>query len=256
MEYENEISILIVTHNHGEFIDKLIDSLINFDYKNVYFCDANSTDGTLDKLRKSPFRERIFVKSVLEGFSKNNNDLIRHFKLDSNYFLLLNPDTYFDVDFLSVLYLKIGADRNIGIVAPLLRYPNGHLQVTWKKFPNLFNVIKKRLGLLKSKSEVQMEGPEIDWCLGACMLISKRLMKEKNNLLDERYRLYCEDIDICFETHQKKMKVLGVASTYIYHSLNESSSKDIFSKYNRWNLMSIGKFMIKWNWKYLSRVYF
>ncbi len=254
MGYKDEVSILIVTHNHSDYIDKLIDSLIKFDYKNVYFCDAKSSDKTLHKLKNGPFHNRILEKTILEGFSKNNNDLIRHFNLKSEYFLLLNPDTYFDIDFLSDLYLKIKLKDDIGIIAPLMKYPDGTLQVTWKKFPNFLNVIKKRTGLLKAKSEIQMVGPQIDWCLGACMLISRRLLKENNNLLDERYRLYCEDIDICFEAHQKKMKVIGVSSSYIYHNLNESSSKKLFGKYNFWNIMSIWKFILKWNWRYLSKI--
>ncbi|SHI30730.1 Glycosyltransferase, GT2 family [Arenibacter nanhaiticus] len=251
----NEISILVVTHNHSDYIDKLINSLEKFGYNNVYFCDAKSNDNTYEKLINSSFKKNVLKKDVLEGFSKNNNDLIRHFNLQSKYFLLLNPDTYFDVDFLKVLKSEMESNEGIGIVTPLMKYPNGDLQITWKHFPNFYNVLKKRLGILKAKFESQMEGPEIDWCLGACMLISNRLLKERNTLLDERYRLYCEDIDICFEAFDKNMKVIGLSNTYIYHNLNESSSKNIFSKYNLWNISSIVKFILKWNWKYLKRVY-
>lgn len=245
----------MVTHNHSNYIKKLINSLIQFGYTEVYFCDAKSSDDTYEKLSNSPFKNKILKKDTLEGFSKNNNDLIRHFELKSKYFLLLNPDTYFDVDFLKVLSAKMESNQEIGIVTPLLKYPNGDLQITWKHFPNFINVLKKRLGFLKAKSEKQMEGPEIDWCLGACMLISNRLMKKENTLLDERYRLYCEDIDICFEAYVKDMKVIGISDTYVYHNLHESSSKNIFSKYNFWNISSITKFISKWNWKYLRKVY-
>lgn len=250
MTQENPISILIVTHNHSEYIDKLLESLIRFDIKNVFFCDAKSTDDTPTKLLSSPFKDKVLLKNTLEGFSKNNNDLIRHYNLKSEYFLLLNPDTFFDINFIEILYDKIKTDNRIGIVAPILKYPDGRLQVTWKAFPNFINVVKKRLGFLKAPQEKQMQGPEIDWCLGACMLISNRLLKPNNNLLDERYRLYCEDIDICFEAQSKNLKVLGLKETYIYHHLNENSSKNILSKYNLWNITSILKFVLKWNINY------
>lgn len=253
IQYSTDISILVVTHNHSEFIDKLIGSLEQFEHLNVYFCDAASNDGTLEKLEKSRFRKNLLSKTKLEGFSKNNNDLIRHFNLDTSYYLLLNPDTYFDVDFIHELKKVMQNDSSIAIATPLLKYPDGTDQVSWKKFPGLITVMKKRLGLLKASNEEQMKGPIIDWCLGACMLISKRLLKDGKVLLDERYRLYCEDIDICFEAKQKNLKVVGVSSTYIYHNLNEKSSKHIFSKYNRWNVMSILKFMAKWNYKYFVK---
>lgn len=251
----NETSILVVTHNHSEYIEKLLSSLISHKYTNVYFCDADSRDGTFEKLENSPYKDNVLKKSVLEGFSKNNNDLIKHFSLESKYFLLLNPDTYFEVDFLNRLVERIKSNSDIGIVTPLMKYPNGQIQTSWKSFPNFFTVIKKRLGFLKATSEKQMNGPEIDWCLGACMLISNRLIKKNGKLLDERYRLYCEDIDICFEAYDKELKVIGVSDTFIYHNLNESSAKNIFSKYNIWNVSSIIKFLIKWNWKYLNKVY-
>jgi N-acetylglucosaminyl-diphospho-decaprenol L-rhamnosyltransferase len=250
MKNNNDIAILVVTHNHEEYIDKLISSLIKFNLFNTFFCDALSTDGTLEKLKNSPFKKNLLVKDKLEGFSKNNNDLIRHFKINVKYYLLLNPDTFFDINFLETLHNKMELDSTIGVIAPLLKYPDGRLQITWKKFPNFLTVLRKRFGLLKAINEKQMKGPEIDWCLGACMLISKTLLKEGETLLDERYRLYCEDIDICFEAHQSQMKVIGEDTVYIYHNLNENSSKNILSKYNIWNITSIIKFIVKWNVKY------
>ncbi len=254
MKRENEISILVVAHNHGDSLGKLIESFIKFEYKQVYFCDAASTDNTLEILLNSPYKENILKKNILEGFSKNNNDLIRHFNLSTSYFLLLNPDTFFDTDFISTLYCLMEKRADIGISAPTTYYPNGNLQITWKRFPDFFQVIKKRLGFLKAENEEQMLGPEIDWCLGACMLIRSSFLKENRSLLDERYRLYCEDIDICFRVYQEGLKVYGVKETYIYHSLQEKSSQSIFSKYNLWNVSSIIKFIVKWNIKYFESI--
>jgi N-acetylglucosaminyl-diphospho-decaprenol L-rhamnosyltransferase len=254
MTNTNSIAILVVTHNHDEYIDKLIDSLTKFKLTNTFFCDALSTDRTVEKISNSIFKDKLLAKDKLEGFSKNNNDLIRHFKTKADYYLLLNPDTFFDINFLDSLLDKVIADPNIGIIAPLLKYPDGRPQVSWKKFPNFIDVFKKRIGLTKATDEKQMKGPYIDWCLGACMLINKKLLKRDMKLLDERYRLYCEDIDICLEAHLKQMKVIGDNSTYIFHNLNEKSSKNILSKYNIWNLKSILKFIIKWNVKYFRKI--
>lgn len=242
--------ILVVTHNHEETIEKLVASLDKFNYQNVYFCDAASSDKTLEHLKGSRYREHVLVKEVLEGFSKNNNDLIRHFNLKAEYFLLLNPDTYFDEDFLKVLEDSFQQHSNCGIVAPLIKYPDETIQITWKSFPGPWTVLRKRLGLLRARNEQQMRGPYIDWCLGACMLISSKLMKPNQTLLDERYRLYCEDIDVCFETWRRGMKVVGVEACTVYHELNESSSKRILSKFNFWNVSSILKFFLKWNVHY------
>lgn len=253
MQTDYNVSILIVTHNHGKYLEKLIKSLEQFNYKDVYFCDANSADETIDILKNSIFKKNILFKKTLEGFAKNNNDLIRHFNLSSDYYLLLNPDVFFTQDFLLELVKSIRKEKEAAIAAPLIYYPDGRLQVTWKKFPGLWNVLKKRLGKMKATDEKQAKPSQIDWALGACLLISKKLLKKGDHLLDERYRLYCEDIDICFECKTRKMKIIGVEHTFIYHHLNELSSKNIWSKYNYWNLTSILKFLWKWNFKYFFR---
>ncbi|WP_353164631.1 glycosyltransferase [Empedobacter brevis] len=248
-----DLSILIVTHNHGDYIENLLNSLEKFNYKNVYICDAASRDKTTDILKSSIYSSHVFYKKKLEGFSKNNNDLIRKFKLNSKYYLLLNPDLYFEEDFIKVLFNKMETDNTIGITTPLINYPDGTIQVTWKKFPSVYQVIKKRMGIIKATEEIQVKSGELDWCLGACMLISNQLLKEEGNLLDERYRLYCEDVDICFEAKIRKLKVVGVEDVKAYHHLNELSSKRIWSKYNLWNIQSILKFALKWNIKYVFR---
>lgn len=251
--YKEEISILVVTHNHQDFIGKLIQSLEEFNYRNVYFCEAASTDNTFDIIKNSIFKNNILKKNKLEGFSKNNNDLIRFFNLRTKYYLLLNPDLFFHEDFIKKLYEKMEEDFTIGIATPLLFYPNNEIQNTWKKFPSILHVIKKRLGILKVKDEVQLLSSDIDWCLGACMMISNKLLKPDLALLDERYRLYCEDADICMEAKSKELKVIGVETAKAFHHLNEMSSKRIFSKYNYWNIESILKFFIKWNWRYFEK---
>jgi N-acetylglucosaminyl-diphospho-decaprenol L-rhamnosyltransferase len=253
VNFKQDISILVVTHNHAEFIEKLIHSLEQFNYTNVFFCDANSSDDSLNIIQNSSFSNNILHKTTLEGFSKNNNDLIRHFRLNSKYYLLLNPDLYFDEDFIFKLYQVIEKDSSTGIVTPLIYYPNKTIQTTWKKYPSVFHVLKKRAGFIKSDEEIQMSSGEIDWCLGACMLISKTLLKNNGTLLDDRYRLYCEDVDICFEAKQKNLKVIGVSEAHAYHHLGNKNTKFIFSKYNFWNIKSIIQFALKWNVKYYAR---
>jgi GT2 family glycosyltransferase len=250
-EINKNVSILIVTHNHEKDILELVNSLIKFNYKNVYICDAASNDDTVKNIEKTIFKNNVLKKQTLHSFSKNNNDLIKQFNLTTKYYLLLNPDLYFNQDIVKEMYVAMESDEKIGVAATKLFYPNDKVQVSWKKFPNFFQVLKKRLGITKAIHETQMKAGEIDWCLGACMMISKKLLQD-SKLLDERYRLYCEDIDICFKARVMGLKVVGIENCYAYHKLNEKSAKKIFSKYNYWNIASVIKFFVKWNVKYFK----
>ncbi|SFU45954.1 glycosyltransferase [Pontibacter akesuensis] len=244
------VPILIVVHNHSEFLPRLIESLEQFRL-NAYFCDAASTDNSAKIIENSSYSNSLLKKEKLESFSKNNNDLLRHFNIQSEYYIILNPDTYFDTNFVEILVSYADANPNAAIVSPRLLYPNGQVQKNWKRYPNFIQTILKRFGLTTIHHEPLVESGPIDWCLGACFLVRDSFIKERSFLFDERYRLYCEDIDICFDAHQRGYDVIGLDTTYVYHNLGESSSKSIFTKYNYWNLQSIIKFIVKWNRLYL-----
>jgi N-acetylglucosaminyl-diphospho-decaprenol L-rhamnosyltransferase len=250
----NKVAILIVSHNHGSQLKKLIHSLEKFNFQNVYFCDADSSDNSVEIIEGSKYKTHLLKKNQLESYSKNNNDLLRAFQINCQYYFLLNPDTYFEEDFLSPLLEIAGKDPKIGIVAPRVIYPDGRFQKNWKRFPNFFQVLQKRLGQRTIEDEPIIQPGEIDWCLGAAMLIKKELLKPHYTLLDERYRLYCEDIDICLQAKTMGLKVIGTSESTIIHELGESSSKSIFSKYNYWNISSILKFIFKWKNVYFKNL--
>lgn len=249
----NHVSILIVTHNHRGDLPKLINSLTSYGYPNVYFCDANSSDGTKEYLLSSPFKENVLVKDKLESFSKNNNDLLRHFEISSKYVLILNPDTYFEEDIIEGFLEEVTIYPSAGIITPLVKYPSGEIQKSWKKFPDPFQVIAKRLGLRTIEDEPVLQPGRIDWCLGAAMFVEiEKLLESGNNLFDERYRLYCEDADLCVKCQDRGFDVIATDKVVLFHKLGEQGSKKLFSKYVYWNLSSAVKFIIKWNWKYLK----
>lgn len=248
-----DVSILIVVHNHEEHLPLLINSLEKFKYLNTFFCDAASSDSSRKIIEESSYKDHLLVKKNLQSFSKNNNDLIKHFNLKNKYYLVLNPDTYFDTDFLSSLVSFLENHYETVIVCPKLLYPNGRLQKSWKKFPSFFQVVLKRIGLRNVEDEKKLQDGYIDWCLGACMLIRSSFIKKRGFLFDERYRLYCEDIDICFSAKIHGYKVFALKEAYIYHFLGESSSRIILSKYNIWNIASIIKFLLKWNFRYFTK---
>lgn len=71
------ISIVMPSYNHGKFISKSIDSILNQTYTNweLLIIDNNSTDETTDVLKKYKSEKRINVFYVnnkgLIGYSRN-----------------------------------------------------------------------------------------------------------------------------------------------------------------------------------------
>lgn len=256
---QNSCAILIVTHNHANYVTSLIESCRKLPHVDKYICDAASTDGTAEKLEEDIAGDssfHIIKKSILEGFSKNNNDLVRAFSLQNRNLILINPDCHFEEEaFLKFIELT-AAVEGLGVAAPKLHYPNGRIQVSWRKFPSLKEFIKNRLPGKKPSTEnhfireLEKGIFDIEWALGALLFISKDL--NDSPPLDERYRLYCEDSDICMKSHALGFRVVGIDIPGFYHALQEKSSTKLLSKFNYWNICSGLKFALKWNLSYLK----
>lgn len=256
MNYSN-IAILIVTHNHSAYIKDLIDSCSMIPEIEKYICDAASSDNSHQILENEIKAKKNFFlmkKENLESFSKNNNDIIRKYSLQGRDIILINPDCHFERNsFLSFINIVSKIER-LGVAAPTLHYPNKSLQKSWRSFPSLMGFIKNRFSRKYSIQTVEQQVPggiyEIQWALGAFLYISRNL--NQTPPLDERYRLYCEDSDICMRAHTEKLRVIGINILGIYHALQEKSTSSIISRYNYWNLSSGIKFALKWNTKYFS----
>ncbi|MBB4866408.1 GT2 family glycosyltransferase [Pseudomonas nitritireducens] len=256
----SSFAILIVTHNHAPHISKLISSCRNVSHIPIYICDAASTDDTYEQLQREINGNTSFHltrKNRLESFSKNNNDLIRKHSLQGKNIILINPDCYFEKSAFENFITQVGLVSEIGVAAPLLHYPDGSIQVSWRKFPTLTAFLKNRFKKTESinnhyLNEIKSNIFEIEWALGAFLFISSKLTNTPP--LDERYRLYCEDSDICMQAHAKNLRVVGIKTVGIHHALQERSTKSPLSKYNYWNFSSGIKFAIKWNRRYIQNI--
>ncbi|AFY20737.1 glycosyltransferase [Pseudomonas sp. UW4] len=251
--------ILIVTHNHKQFLGPLIESCIRLPHIKKYICDAASSDGTNEELKKliadkSDFN--LLSKNVLEGFSKNNNDLIHHYKLHNLPIILVNPDCSFSAQAFHKFVSIASSIENIGVAAPSLTYPNGTPQSSWRKFPTPYQFVNKRINKKladpgnHTTHELHDSTYSIEWALGAFLYVSHEL-NTGSGILDERYRLYCEDPDICLTAHFRGKRVVGIPMEGIKHDLQQKS-RAVFSKYSYWNIKSALLFALKWRGEYFN----
>lgn len=250
MKVNKTYSVLIVTHNHEDTIGALLDSLEKNKILSVYICDAVSSDETVDIIKESIFCSKLLVQTKLESFSKNNNDLIRHFNLNTNYYVILNPDTEVIEDVFTPIseFLEKNPEYLIGV--PQLVYPDLTVQNAWKTFPGVSTFLRRRFGFISNDKSSNLEKDNLEYALGACLIVNQSL-SENGKLLDERYRLYCEDIDLCFKAHFLGGKIKGFKEHKVIHHYQSQNTKKVFSRHNYWNIQSAIKFLIKWNYKYI-----
>jgi hypothetical protein len=87
-----------------------------------------------------------------------------------------------------------------------------------------------------------IEPVDIDWALGAALAIRSEVWRALGGL-DEGYRLYCEDIDLCWRIHQSGWTVRYVPSAVVAHDLGEDTRRRFLTVRTWWHLRSMWRFV-------------
>lgn len=217
-ETENTLSIIIVNWKTTEFLNRCINSIyintkkINFE---IIVIDNESNNDTDDILKYHP--EIILIKNPENlGYAKGCNQGIKEAK--GMFVLLLNPDTIIHDSAFDNLIKFAEKQENVAIIGSIVLNKDGVVQMSCKKFPKL-------LGLKKSyKLDNISTTLEVDWVVGACLLVRKDILEEENGL-DENFLLYSEDLDLCYRIREKGWKIFYYPGSTITHIGNKSTEK-------------------------------
>lgn len=188
------------------------------------------------------------------GFGRAVN-LARRY-LQTPYFLLLNPDVILLPEALSILYNYMEKHVDVGIVAPKLLGTDRKLQLSARTFYSFSSILFRRtpLGKLFPNDPVLKKHlmadwdhnsiREIDWALGACMLIREKAVG--GEIFDPRFFLYFEDVDLCLRLRKAGWKIIYHPEAVAIHEHRQKSRKSAFSRANYEHLISWIKFMAKY----------
>lgn len=149
--------------------------------------------------------------------------------------LLLNSDAYVHPGAIAKLIEFKERHPEGGIFGPKLLNPDGSLQYSCRRFPNplaaLFrNSLLGRLfpnhPLLKSyllKDWDHSSERTVDWISGAALLATGEFI-DKAGPLDDRFFMYCEDVDWCWQSWANELQVWYVPDAIVTHEIGSSSS--------------------------------
>jgi GT2 family glycosyltransferase len=236
-----ELSIIIVTYNSENHIKSCLQSLIKLITKynfEIIVVDNASQDNSAHLIRefKSQQPEVIFIQNTSNlGYSKANNIGIKEAR--GKYILFLNPDVTIPRKSLDRLIDSLEVEKSRGIVAPQLRYSNGSVQESARRYPSLAVQTYARLPIIckfyKNKLDQYLMrdwnhqiSRNVDWVIGAVMLTKKEYLC-KVGLFDEAFFLYCEDVDLCYRFAKKGFKIYYNSDVELVHDYQKASSSRI-----------------------------
>lgn len=186
----------------------------------VWIADNSSVDDSVKILKhwQITFGEKLKIIENKEnlGFAKANNDLINLSETD--YLLLLNPDTSFDYDFLTPCLNLV--QKHQALVAPqLIDCKYGHFK-HYALFPDRkLSFFLEHSYKFKTYSDIA----HVDWLQGACWFLPRKIFNKVGGF-DEHYFLFTEDLEFCRVLHDLHIPRLLINSHYVYHPRTRMNS--------------------------------
>ncbi len=115
----SKVTVYMPNFNYGCYIEKAVTSVLNqtfYDWE-LLIIDDGSTDNSLEILKQFKNNKKIkIIRQKNKGLNTTNNIAIR--LSNSKYIVRLDPDDYFDENYLLVVSKILDNDQDIGLVYP------------------------------------------------------------------------------------------------------------------------------------------
>ncbi len=217
------------------------------DYPNfeVVLADNASTDGSVAWVRNTYSNIHIIQHPENWGFCKGNNVAIT--QTSSPYVLLLNNDVAVPPGWLQPLVERMEAEPQTAALQPkLLQYD----QRDWFEYAGGAGGFMDRLGFPFTRGRLlftlepdtgQYDDPcDIFWATGAALMLRRTALDEVG-LLDQRFVLHMEEIDLCWRLLRAGYRVRVEPASEVYHiggaSLPQGSPQKTYYNYRNSLLM-------------------
>ena len=215
---------------------------------------------------------RLIINAENVGFTRGNNQGLA--VAQGRYVFFLNPDTEVLGDALAVMVAYLDAHREVGALGPQLRYGDGSLQSSRRRFPSFATALFESTPLAwhwpgnpwarryrmedrvpgirdqgsgtRGQGEVTTDslahtGQAVDWVVGAALLVRREIL-EKIGGFDEGYFMYSEELDLCRRIRQAGWQIVYLPTAQIIHHEGKSSEQVVAARHIRFQTSKVRYF--------------
>ena len=221
------LSIVIVSFNTRADLERCLDSLFVAPPSvthEIVVVDNASRDGSPGAVRARWPSVRVIEQATNEGFSAANNAGIRGSA--GELILLLNSDCVVPPGAVDALIARLTATPEAAVAGPRLVDGAGRPELSFGSMISPLAELRqkctlvlyeRRVGFMERRV-IQATGREqyVDWVSGAALL-AYRADLQAVGLLDERYFLYTEDVDLCAAIRARGRGILFTPAATITH---------------------------------------
>jgi GT2 family glycosyltransferase len=234
-----QVDIIVVTYNSAQYVGGLLESierLSGYSNYSIVIVDNCSVDDTVAVVRKAAPHARIIANSTNRWLSPAIAQALR--VTNGEYVVIANPDLRFETpDWLKLAVDHFEEHPDVGVVGPRLVDDDGRTQYTvhehrsrrWALAQAAYlPAIGARLGIQRDwrwrphwNRDTTTEVPVVS---GACLAVSRYVLNSIGGI-DERYRLYFEEDDLCRRVWSAGRTVVLLAEIEATHYWAKSTSQ-------------------------------
>ena len=233
-----DLSIVIVSWNTRDLLEACLQSVLRqcpgpmdrMISVEVLVVDNGSADGAPETVRQAFPQVHLIENEDNPGFARANNQAIQVCR--GRYVLLLNPDTDVRPGATDALVRFMDEHPEAGAAGPLVLNPDETIQRSCHRAPTIFREFWRmfHLDVIRRVSEYAMEtwthdrARSVDVVQGACLILRREAL-DRVGLLDERFFIYSEEVDLCQRLRQDGWTINWVPWAQIVHYGGQSTSQ-------------------------------
>jgi GT2 family glycosyltransferase len=205
----------------------------------VTVVDNASNDGSAELVERQFAWVRLIRNERNLGFGAAHNQVLQTAR--GRYWLILNSDASPSNGSLRELIDYLDANPQVAVAGPKLRYPDGTVQPSRRRFPTPATLVLESTQLQRfwpNNAALQRyyvqdcsddEPQDVDWLVGACLCVRAAAAQEVGHF-DERFFMYSEELDWCRRFRAAGWRVAYVPSAEVVHLEGASSRLDLAAR--------------------------
>jgi GT2 family glycosyltransferase len=232
--------------------------------------DNASSDGSAAMVKTEFPAVTLVENTTNRGFSGGNNDGFRALGLlgagqgqrrAPRYILLLNPDTEVVGDAIPRLVRYLDAHPETIVAGPQLRYGDGTLQSSRRRFPSIASLFWESTVLEQwwpnnpwaRRYRLEDRPPTgeqpVDWLAGAALLVRASAI-ERAGGLDEGFFMYSEELEwqarMVQVSGRRDGRIVYLAGAVVTHHEGRSSEQNLLRRHVNFNRSKLRYTRMRW----------
>lgn len=253
-----DLTIIIVNYNSRKDLERCLQSIEEAGLScphEIVVVDNASHDGSQSSVRDAYRKVRLLASSTNLGFGRAVNEAFR--QTVGAYVLVLNPDIVVRPDSIERLHRYMASHQDVALCAPKLLNEDGTLQYSCRTDYSLGVYLFRRTPLGRwlpghriisdhlMTSWDHAAPRDVDWVLGAAFMLRRSAFQD-SLVMDERFFLYFEDVDLCLRLRRAGWRVVYNPESVMVHAHQRASAGGLLSRAKVEHLKS----WLKFEWKH------